>query len=91
MLARINATRTTKGLANLVARMHNSGPNVLFSFGSSPDYDNSSQVIAHALQGGLGLPDRDYYLEHDDATPRRVGWHDRNVLDGHRGLLRLLG
>ena len=35
--------------------------------------------------------DAECLLENDDAAPRRGGWHDRNVLDGHRGLLRLLG
>jgi putative endopeptidase len=40
--------------------------NVLFSFGSNQDYRDASQVIAEADQGGLGLPDRDYYLK-DDA------------------------
>jgi putative endopeptidase len=40
--------------------------NVLFGFGSTQDYRDASQVIAEADQGGLGLPDRDYYLK-DDA------------------------
>ena len=37
------------------------GVDVLFEFGSEEDRKNSSKVIAAALQGGLGLPDRDYY------------------------------
>ncbi len=40
--------------------------NVLFRFGSTQDFRDASQVIAEADQGGLGLPDRDYYLK-DDA------------------------
>ena len=40
--------------------------NILFGFGSTQDYRDASQVIAEADQGGLGLPDRDYYLK-DDA------------------------
>jgi len=40
--------------------------NVLFGFGSAQDFRDASQVIAEASQGGLGLPDRDYYLK-DDA------------------------
>lgn len=39
--------------------------NVLFSFGSNQDYRDASQVIAEADQGGLGLPDRDYYVKED--------------------------
>ncbi len=38
----------------------------LFGFGSSQDLDDASKVVATADQGGLGLPDRDYYLK-DDA------------------------
>ncbi|MCU1304883.1 MAG: endothelin-converting enzyme [Candidatus Sulfotelmatobacter sp.] len=40
--------------------------NVLFRFDSTQDYRDASQMIAEADQGGLGLPDRDYYLK-DDA------------------------
>ena len=41
------------------------GQGVLFDFQSDQDYKNSSQVIAEVDQGGLGLPDRDYYLKTD--------------------------
>jgi endothelin-converting enzyme/putative endopeptidase len=40
--------------------------NILFGFGSAQDFRDASQVVAEADQGGLGLPDRDYYLK-DDA------------------------
>jgi putative endopeptidase len=40
--------------------------NVLFRFDSAQDYRDAEQVIAEADQGGLGLPDRDYYVK-DDA------------------------
>ena len=39
--------------------------NVLFRFGSIQDFRNASEVIANADQGGLGLPDRDYYTKED--------------------------
>ncbi|MGD0162098.1 MAG: M13 family metallopeptidase [Candidatus Sulfotelmatobacter sp.] len=42
--------------------------NVLFGFGSTQDYRDASQVIAEADQGGLGLPDRDYYLKDDKKS-----------------------
>jgi len=38
----------------------------LFRFGSIQDFRDASQMIAQADQGGLGLPDRDYYVK-DDA------------------------
>ena len=42
-----------------------SGDGMLFGFGSDQDYADSSRVIAFADAGGLGLPDRDYYIKTD--------------------------
>src|SRR6202040_1026136 len=41
------------------------GAGSLFSFYSSPDMHNADQVIAYIDQGGLSLPDRDYYIKDD--------------------------
>jgi endothelin-converting enzyme/putative endopeptidase len=41
---------------------------VLFDFRSDQDYKNSEQVIAEVDQGGLSLPDRDFYLLEDSKT-----------------------
>jgi putative endopeptidase len=51
-------------LADAAAAM--ADDDVLFDFGSIQDPHNSDQMIANADQGGLGLPDRDYYTK-DDA------------------------
>ena len=59
-LDRIAALGDKTELAGAVARVHRIGANALFRFGSSPDFENSAQMIAEADQGGLGLPDRDY-------------------------------
>jgi putative endopeptidase len=47
------------------------GGGVLFSFRSNQDFKDSTQVIGEADQGGLGLPDRDYYLK-DDAKSEEL-------------------
>ncbi len=60
----IAALRSKSGLADIAAQLVNT--NILFGFSSDQDYKNSSEVIAETDQGGLGLPDRDYYLK-DDA------------------------
>ena len=54
-------------LPRLLARLHLriTGDHMLFGFGSGQDYADSTQVIAFASSGGLGLPDRDYYLKTD--------------------------
>ena len=44
------------------------GPGPLFSFRSNQDFKDSTQVIAEADQGGLGLPDRDYYFKDDQKS-----------------------
>jgi predicted metalloendopeptidase len=43
---------------------------VLFNFGSNQDFKDSSRVIGEADQGGLGLPDRDYYTRDDDESKK---------------------
>ena len=63
-LNRISQLASKAEVPDLAASMVDD--NVLFGFGSTQDYRDASQVIAEADQGGLGLPDRDYYLK-DDA------------------------
>jgi putative endopeptidase len=67
-LDRIAAIHDTVSLQEEIARLQERGVNALFQFGSEEDRKNSSQVIAAALQGGLGLPDRDYYTKTDEES-----------------------
>ena len=66
-LDEIAALQSTSDLPALLARMHleASEDSAVFSFSSSQDYADSSRVIAFASSGGLGLPDRDYYVNPD--------------------------
>jgi putative endopeptidase len=48
-----------------IARLHARGVSALFGFGAQQDAKNSAEVIAGIRQGGLSLPDRDYYLNAD--------------------------
>ncbi|HTU34864.1 MAG TPA: M13 family metallopeptidase [Candidatus Acidoferrum sp.] len=61
--ARIAAISSATELQAEIARLQRIGVDALFHFGSTQDRKNSSEVIGSAQQGGLGLPDRDYYLE----------------------------
>jgi endothelin-converting enzyme/putative endopeptidase len=54
-----------QGLATLVASEQLQGAETLFGFGSNQDFEDSERVIAFAGAGGLGLPDRDYYVQDD--------------------------
>ena len=40
----------------------------LFGFTGQQDYDDASIVVAQIDQGGLSLPNRDYYLNTDDKS-----------------------
>src|SRR6202521_2106458 len=64
-LDRIAAARDKAALIDAIARVHLIGPSALFNFYSSPDLHNAGQVIAFIDQGGLSLPDRDYYIKDD--------------------------
>src|SRR5437899_9722912 len=65
-LDRIAAAPDKASLIDAIARVHLIGPNPLFNFYSSSDLHNANMVIAYIDQGGLTLPDRDYYIK-DDA------------------------
>jgi len=67
-LGRIASMKSKDALIGEIVRLHSIGADVFFSFGSIPDPKNSSQVIADADQGGLSLPDRDYYLKDDPKS-----------------------
>ena len=62
----IDAIKDVNGLRMTIARLHGAGFPALFSFGASPDIKNSTMNIASIGQGGLSLPNRDYYTK-DDA------------------------
>jgi putative endopeptidase len=64
-LKRIANAKDKAALIEAIARVHLIGPNPLFSFYSSPDLHSANDVIAYIDQGGLSLPDRDYYLKDD--------------------------
>jgi putative endopeptidase len=63
LLDQIQQLRFKRDIANVIAVMVPGDS--LFRFRSDQDYKDSTQVIAEADQGGLGLPDRDYYLKTD--------------------------
>ena len=70
-LARIRNLKDKAQLAAEIAHLHRNGVDSLFEFGSGPDFKDASTNLAQADQGGLGLPDRDYYLK-DDAKSEEI-------------------
>jgi putative endopeptidase len=68
-LERIAGIHSKAEIADLVASM--TDDDVLFRFASIQDFRDANRVIADADQGGLGLPDRDYYTK-DDAKSQEL-------------------
>src|SRR3984957_1452515 len=65
-LERIARVASKAEIADVTAAMIRE--NVLFRFDSTQDFRDATQVIAEADQGGLGLPDRDYYVKDDPKS-----------------------
>ncbi len=67
-LAKIAALHTPADVRQYIITEGAAGRGVLFRFGSTQDAKNSSEVIGGIGQGGIGLPDRDYYFKTDAHT-----------------------
>ncbi|HZQ93530.1 MAG TPA: M13 family metallopeptidase [Candidatus Sulfotelmatobacter sp.] len=85
MLERIAKISSRQELPEVASSM--ATDNVFFRFESIQDFRDASKVIANADQGGLGLPDRDYYTK-DDAASQQLR---QRYLDHVQKMLQLLG
>ena len=64
----INRVKNANDLLTEIARLHRSGVPAVFGFYAASDQRNSSMNIANLYQGGLSLPNRDYYTNADDKS-----------------------
>ena len=67
-LDRIARIASPSDLARMLAEGHRHSWDPVFNLGAVPDFKNSTMVIAAVSQGGLGLPDRDYYVRNDSTA-----------------------
>ncbi len=79
-LAEIDAINDRKSLDAAIARLQREGASVLFRFSSGQDIKDSSRVIAIASQGGLGMPDRDYYFRDDDKSKQLRADYEQHII-----------
>ena len=86
-LKRIDGLKTPEEISDFIRDYHAQGLPFLFGFSAQPDFHDSTRMIAYASQGGLGLPERDYYLKSDDASKKI---RDAYVLHIERSL-KLIG
>jgi putative endopeptidase len=83
LLDRIEAIQTPRDIIRTAAHLERTGSGGVWGAGIDQDMKNSERYIIYLGQGGLGMPDRDYYLK-DDAESKRV----RSAYEKH--LVRLL-
>ena len=67
-LRAVDEMKATAELTPLLVRLQLTAPTLLFPLESAQDMDDSKQVILSLGQGGLGLPDRDYYTKSDPKS-----------------------
>ncbi len=70
LLDRIAALQAKRDLPAVLAELHHAAGNerLFFSFSAGQDFADATRQISFAYAGGLGLPDRDYYLKRDEKT-----------------------
>ncbi len=76
-LERIDAIKTKEELIRQIAYMHRDSTPALFAFYSQPDLHDSMATVATVDQGGMTLPDRDYYIKDD---PKSVETREKYVI-----------
>ena len=86
-LARIAEIKDSATLQAEIARLQREGVGAVFDFGSTPDFKDSSRAIADAEQGGLGLPDRQYYRDADDRSTKMRDQYSAHVTN----MFKLMG
>jgi endothelin-converting enzyme/putative endopeptidase len=70
-LARLDAIKTREGLIGALALLHHgTAGSYFFGSGTGQDAVDSSLIIVELGAGGLGLPDRDYYLKPDQKSAK---------------------
>jgi predicted metalloendopeptidase len=67
---RIDAITDRAAVLKEIGHLHAMGISAFFRFSANQDAKDSTMVIAQANQGGLGLPDRDYYTKEDAASKK---------------------
>lgn len=67
-LESISAIKTRSELVRQIGELQKSGVGALFDFGPGADPKDANHYIAWVSQGGLGMPDRDYYTKTDPAS-----------------------
>jgi putative endopeptidase len=78
-LRRVDAIDAKTGIPAVVGHMHTVGMTGFFGFGAAPDFKDATQYMLIFAQGGLGLPDRDYYFKTDENSVKLREQYEQHV------------
>jgi len=78
-LARVDAIADKAGIPAVVGHLQTVGTTPFFGFGSAPDFKDATQYMLIIGQGGLGLPDKDYYLKTDPESVKLRDQYQQHV------------
>jgi putative endopeptidase len=87
LLAKVDAVASAADAIRLAAELQTVGVDALFSFGIGQDEKASDVISVKLEQGGLGLPDRDYYFNPEEGVAKNRAEYPRHVAR----MLKLLG
>lgn len=85
--ALINKVATTKDLLTVIAHLNEIGVYPIFNPGIDQDLKKSTEYITYLSQGGIGLPDRDYYTNTDERTLKIQTAYKKHIAN----IFKLLG
>ena len=78
-LAKIDALKNQDEMLQEIAHLQSYGVGVLFGFYVTQDMRKSDEYISYLSQGGLGLPERDYYLKDDEDSKKIRNEYEKHI------------
>ena len=79
-LKKISELKDFSDVIKQIASMHSRGIGSLFSFGVQQDLKKNDEYISYLMQGGLGLPDRDYYTKNDSSSVALLAEYRKHII-----------
>jgi putative endopeptidase len=80
LLKKIDATRNPHDVVRLFAQLERIGSGGIWGAGIDQDMKKSGRYIFYLGQGGLGMPDRDYYLKDDEESKRVRSAYEKHLI-----------
>ena len=87
-LKAIDDVKDVAGLTRLLGKLQGDGLGMVWDLGAAQDFGDATQMVGMIWQGGLGMPEKEYYL--DDKTPKMAEL--RGIYEKHiTAMLQLAG